>query len=61
MHKQDVEVNKVQVGDDGGLNEAIAIQHSDVCCNQAASVQTRRARGGKQCLPWLAIRGDDLM
>ncbi len=39
VSKQDIEVNKFNViGDDGGVVEAVAIHHSDVCCNKAASV-----------------------
>ncbi len=45
MSKKDVEVNN------GGVDEAFTIHHSDVCCNKAASVRTRRGRGGKQCVP----------
>ncbi len=46
VSKQDVEVNKFHVlWDDGRVDEAFAINHSDVCCNKAALVQTRTGRG----------------
>ncbi len=45
MSKQDVQVNEVHVGNDGGVDEGFAIHYSDVCCNKAAHSTNQESQG----------------